>query len=498
MAQLAAALARSAALSLLSTPVIAAPPADRDWGAVLARDAQAVHDDLAANHPGQVNPLDPDFAAINERQLKIALEKARTAKSYTDYFFPLRLYVSAFNDGHLGFGALGDTPNELRWPGFATQYDGRERIVVTTDEPNQPVPRGAELVGCDGLSAAGYAEVTLGKMWGRWQLEAQRRHWGPMLFIDETSNLIPIARQCRFKVGGRNRTVTLQWRPLNVSRVGQLLESTSSTVRRAFGIRTAAGGLQWISAPSFSGDPGSRAAKALPPLVARLKAERLQLLAARAIVLDVRGNGGGTSDWPRQMAEALWGQVALAGLKGEEVHVDWRASPANLVAITTAYDERRGTDGFSPESDLWFRSVIGGLGMAIARKQPLWRHVDLDGSASAPPSPPQAPLSVPLSRPVFILTDSSCASACLDAVDLWTALGAIHVGRATSADTLYMEIRSRTLPSGLTSISVPMKVYRGRKRGSNQPAVPRFLFDGDLEDTPALERWISTLVSQRR
>lgn len=488
----------AAAAMVLATPALAAPPAERDWGAALAADAQALHDDIAENHPGPVNPLDPGFAAINDRQLAIALARAKTARTYADYFFPLRVYVSAFNDGHLGFGALGDTPNDLRWPGFATRYDGRGKIVVTTSELNQPVPRGAELVGCDGMSAERYAEATLGTMWGRWQLEAQRRQWGSMLFIDESSNLIPTARQCTFRVGGKARKVALDWRPLALSRMAELSGLGSGKTRRSFGIRAAGTGVQWISIPSFDGESGSSAVQALPPMIARLKTERQQLLAAPAIVFDLRGNGGGTSDWSRQIADVLWGSAAIAALQGDDVQVDWRASPANLASIAKAYADRSGGAGFSPEVDSWFRSVIGGLGMAVARRQSLWRHVDLDAAAASPAATTRSPAGPPLGKPVYVLTDSSCASACLDAVDLWTALGAIQIGRPTGADTLYMEIRRRTLPSGITSISVPMKVYRGRTRGSNQPAVPRFLFAGDIDDTPALERWVATLASQRR
>lgn len=490
-------MAGSAAL-VLAAPVLADPPAERDWGAALAADAKALHDDIAANHPGPVNPLDPGFAATNDRQLAIALERAKSARSYADYYFPLRIYVSAFNDGHLGFGARGDTPNEVSWPGFATQYDGRGRIVVATAEPGQPVPSGAELVGCDGMTAERYAEATLGTMWGRWQLEAQRQRWGALLFIDESSKLVPVARQCSFKVGGRIRNVALHWRSLPPARVGELIGKMRRASDRPFGLRETAGRVQWISVPSFNGDSESAAAKALPSLIARLRTERERLLASPAIVLDLRGNGGGSSDWSRQMADALWGPAALAALKGDEVHVDWRASPANLITIASAYEERRGTEGFSPEADTWFRSVIGGLGMAVARRQALWRHVDVD-AAAAPPAPAvaAAPTPAPLPHPVYVLTDASCASACLDAVDLWTSLGAIQIGRPTSADTLYMEIRDRTLPSGLTSISVPMKVYRGRKRGSNEPAIPRFRFPGDIDDTQALERWVPSLAGVR-
>jgi hypothetical protein len=43
-------------LLLFSTVPLAAKPAERDWSATLRQDAQALHDDIAANHPGPVNP----------------------------------------------------------------------------------------------------------------------------------------------------------------------------------------------------------------------------------------------------------------------------------------------------------------------------------------------------------------------------------------------------------------------------------------------------------
>lgn len=479
-------------------------PKERDWAKALAEDAKALHDDIAANHPGTVNALDPDFAANNDRQLAVALERAKSAKSYGDYFFPLRQYVSSFNDAHMSFGAWGDTPNNFRWPGFATHYDGTGAIVVAIAEPGATVPKDARLIGCDGMTAAQYSEATLGKMWGNWSLEAQRLARGRSLFLDESSGIIPIAKRCSFQVGRTRKTVELTWRPLTMDRLSDVFKGLSNSQRQDFSARTLTDGTRWLTMPSFNGNPGSDAVKALPGMIDVIKRDRADFAASPAIVLDLRGNGGGTSDWSRQIAVALWGKAAIDSLPpGPEVHVDWRASPANLIAIASAYGERRGSDGFSLETDSWYRSTIAGLGVAIARKQALWRHVSFDAEAGGPPlaSNGNERTAKPLPRlsgPVYVLTDFVCMSACLDALDLWTALGAVQIGRATGADTLYMENRQYKLPSGITGGSMPMKVYRGRKRGSNVPAVPTHGFAGDIGDTKALEQWVLTLPERRR
>ncbi len=497
-------LSASIAILLLASGASAQQAKQRDWAKLLAEDTQALHDDIAANHPGSVNALDPGFATNNDRQLAIALDRAKAAKSYADYFFPLRIYVSSFNDGHMSFGAFGATPNDFQWPGFATEYDGSDSIVVATEEPGAPVPKGARLVACDGMSAARHAEATLGKMWGNWSLESQRKARGWQLFLDESSGLIPRAKQCTFRIGKVTKTVALTWRPLPIDRVGELANRLMRFERRRFSARSLGDGTRWYAMPSFDGSPGSDAVKTLPGMIKAMEDERPALARAPATVLDLRGNGGGTSDWSQQIAVALWGEAAIDALpSGPEVHVDWRASPANLAGIATAYAARRGSGGFSTETDNWYRSAIAGLGVAIARKHTLWRHVDFDADANRSPSTAKAnersakPLPG-LSGPVYVLTDFVCMSACLDALDLWTALGAVQIGRATGADTLYMENRRYELPSGITGGSMPMKVYRGRQRGSNEPAVPVHRFAGDIGDTKALEQWVGTLPERRR
>jgi hypothetical protein len=98
--------------------------------------------------------------------------------------------------------------------------------------------------------------------------------------------------------------------------------------------------------------------------------------------------------------------------------------------------------------------------------------------------------------PVLVITDPGCGSACLDAADLWLALGAVHVGQETSADTIYMDARKDALPSGIGRAIVPMKVYRGRKRGSNVPLTPAYVYRDSLADTQRLEVWVEDVVQQ--
>lgn len=55
-------------LAVLALPLLIAAAAspERDWATVVRTNAQAFHDDIAANHPGPVNRLDPGFAVRND------------------------------------------------------------------------------------------------------------------------------------------------------------------------------------------------------------------------------------------------------------------------------------------------------------------------------------------------------------------------------------------------------------------------------------------------
>jgi len=96
-----------------------------------------------------------------------------------------------------------------------------------------------------------------------------------------------------------------------------------------------------------------------------------------------------------------------------------------------------------------------------------------------------------------VITDPNCMSACLDAVDLWTSMGAVTAGLETGADTTYMEVRQVKLPAGIGGFSLPMKVFSGRPRGSNQPVSPKYRFDGDIADTVLLQNWVAGLPKRK-
>ena len=465
-------------------PPVATPA---DWGQALGEDARAFHDLIADSHPGPVDVENPGFGALLAGGLRTALDRAQTADSYADWYFALQEFSSSFDDGHLSLGDFQPMGHvwTSQWPGFLTGLssgaDGEQHRVVFNRDPDAP-PVGAVLVSCDGRPAAALAEEMAGRAAGRWSLASRRMAYAPTVFIDQTNPYVRRPEQCLFAVDGSERTFDLVWRDLPAEVRDEGFAAARSPRHTApIALRTWGRGF-WVELGGFDGDPDSADGVRLTPLKAEIATRTDEIRTAPAVVFDLRGNRGGSSAWLRAMAETLWGEDWVEAHAPQSSGVEWRASAGNLATIE-GYKAELGGD---PDIMKWLVRITDGLTEAQAAGRELWLQADDD-------APTIAPAATPMQARTWVLTDYGCASACLDAVDLLKALGAVQIGQETSADTVYMEIRSQPLPSGRATARVPMKVYRGRARGNNETAVPVHAWTGALSDTAGIEAWVAQL-----
>lgn len=486
----------AAAAAILATAAGAQPAPD--WKTALVRDAQALHDTFLDSHPGAVDRENPGFKTALEGGLARAKSRAASVESYAGYRWAMLEYVAGFNDGHVGLGETKAAPKiPLAWPGFLTQERaGRQVVALKADVGGAP-PVGAQLLSCDGKPAAQLLEENVGPYRGLWKLESQRARQAWRLFLDAGNPFARRPSQCLFEEGGRERPYTLVWSPLSQQEFEAHAKTVSATFRTSVEMRPFGDGGLWVSAGTFTSDGASEDGKKLEALVSRLNKDRAALAAADVIVLDVRGNGGGSSRWGQRIAAAIWGEANAAAAAPQSGGVDWRASDANIAAL----DAYKAKPGAGMVMRVWAGNASAGMRKAKASGQALWRETapmgGLFGGGGRKGASAIDPAKFNTRAPVYVLTDASCASACLDALDVWRKLGAIHVGRETSADSLYMEVRQQALPSGYSTVSVPMKVYRGRARGLNEPYRPVHRIEAPMSDTPAVEAAVLALAQTR-
>jgi uncharacterized Ntn-hydrolase superfamily protein len=438
------------------------------WGELAVRDLEAMRKAILDNHPGPVDPLNPGFRKWLDEGYEQALAKAREARTFGGYASALEFYGAGFRDGHLNSGVMLD-PVELWWPRFIVRLrNNRYVVAAVADEKDTSLPPvNAELLECDGRSARTMVEQDL---WPYAQGPMIESAWPIVaadLLIDRGNPWVPRAKTCRFQIGSETKEMRIRYTRGNDRAI-------SEAARRAFvplaplpPVRTVGKGL-WVSIPAFQG-----ADERLTELVAKAPEWRN----AEFVVFDVRSNGGGNSRWGSQIIEGLYGapfvRYAIEPHFAKQV-VDWRTSKENIEHVR----------GFGPG----FEGVVEGMEKAASEGRALWRR-----PAEAPDQPPAAE---PLFKgKVVLLTDRRCASACFDFADLVRLLpNAIHAGLPTSADSVYMEVRPVDLPSGVGRLGLPVKVYRDRPRGHNEPYVPHKTYEGDINDTAAVEQWVLGLL----
>lgn len=462
-------MARWFVLLLAALLLGAAPP--ENWAALAGRDLETIHRTLADNHPGAVNADDPGFARWLDRGYAEARRRAAGARTYADYVRALRFYVAGFRDGHTQL-ALEPRGGRI-WPGLlvARAEDGAIRVAAA--DPGSAAPEGSRLIACDGKSAERMIDAEIAPYYANPAIPASRDAAIFRLFVRSDSDT-RLPRLCSFDRGGRRIEGQLRWRPAEGDAYKAAFEHAYPSVAPAMGVRQV-DGIWLVSIPSFGDEAGlGRLLTELGKHVAELR--------TGTVVLDMRGNGGGNSFWGVRIAAMLWDWPLVTRVtSGFDTRQDFRASPA--VRASAAANAAR-----SPSNSYWAKSVAA-IDAAIAAGRPY-------APAGEPPAAPTGPApESPLEGKVYLLTDGICASACLDFADLVLRLPNVtHIGRTTSADAIYMDLAQPVpLPSGLGKLYYPMKLYRYRARGHNQPYVPAITWPGGPMRDEAVIAWVRTL-----
>lgn len=473
---------------------VAEVAAPADYGQALREDATAFHAAIAGSHPGPVDPENPGFRALLDGGLRTALDRAETAQTYEDWFFALQAYSASFDDGHLGLSRYAPMGHEWRrrWPGFLTVLRGEHAEVAFSQGGERP-PMGARLISCDGRDAGALAAELLGQGAGRWSLRSRRVAQSASLFVDAYDPYVTLPESCVFEADGQRRSWDLSWAPMSDAEADEAFAAASSPRHTTgVGLRAIDGGY-WIEMGSFEPDASTGDGMRLTALHEQVVANADAIRAAEVVVFDLRGNNGGSSTWSSEIANVLWGEAWIGDRSEGSEAVDWRVSTANHAAVVEYEQMFAG----NPEIAEYLGLMVTGLAEAMARGDTLWRQPDLsddDGTAATP----EAPATTAMRARTYVLTDYGCASACLDAVDVLMAAGAVPIGQETSADTLYMETRTEMLPSGRAQVHLPMKVYRGRARGNNETVVPAHVWTGEMSDTAGLEAWVAQIDAAAR
>lgn len=449
----------------------ATPTTPDEWRAVAQADVNEAYQAFVANHPGMYDAANPSFASTLAQARDEGLAAAAQAGNKAGYERSLAIFSSVLSDGHAQVGLPGNSGATQQltrhWPGFAALWRDHQLFVVTP-EPDAPLAN-ATIVACDGLETGAFLRDRLRTRYfraneaGQWWVGPSRLFWS----IGEPAPDQP--RRCTFRTAdGQDTERDIDWRPASPED-RSFYSAKVFPVAESIGLHEPRPGVFVIGLGDFQPDEEGRAA--YRQLFERLAARRDELKQARAVVLDLRGNQGGSSQWSHEVAKILWGEDAVESRIPRIIGIDWRTSEGNIAYIrgqVAVWRER----GMTELADDW-TNVAEQMEAAAARGEPLWRD------ASARPDGPTVPLDSDFDTPVYVINWGQCASACLDANDYFDLFdNTKRIGSPTSADSTYMEVRVAPLTSGQGVVVIPNKTWVGRKRGWGEVYEPDIPMNG--------------------
>jgi len=449
----------------------------QDWKALTRTDLDAAAALIRDNHPAMVPAIgDKAFVARFGASLAKARGRIDKVEDADGMAAVLRGFAAGLGDDHIAWGPK-DGPPIKAWPGFMVARKGPDLAVTVTSDGAPPI--GARLLDCDGVAAR---ELLLRRTISHVtnpDVEAQLVINSIWTLLDDGDPFIPRPKTCRFDVEGQVIQQTLAYQPVTPEIFGKIRDGRRMFGHAGFGLRQV-GQAWWVGVESFD--------QRAPAVIAEAQAKQAALRAAPLVVIDLRGNGGGSSLFGDELAAIVLGYEPVRALKlsGGPVKICpaiWRASPGNRASLEI-YAQR------FPDQAAYWRGEGQRMDAALAARQPLTGSAEGCQVGERKGPPPPHPL---FAGKLVVITDAACFSSCPMVVKRLKDLGAIQVGQATNAPTRYMEVRVVDLPSGQGRFTTLQKAAMSSPPmiGPYAPDIP---FPGDIADTQALEAWIPTVA----
>ena len=462
------------------------------WSTVAQQDLAHIYQTVKQNHPGYLDKENPYFKDWLEQGYVKGQQAATTADSLEDVMSILKTYVAGFADGHFSIW-FDYQPVYKKWAGLIIAKQGGDYRVIFSDENwSQPLPpKLSTLVSCDGRVVEKImAEDILKSRFSNLTLNYPKVRYASRLLVDDGIGERQHFKSCQFKVNNIKQSVVMKWQNISATALALKTQKQFASSRQ-YSIEEFSNDKYWVSLPKFY--PNEQEQKKLEKVINSIKKVNDT---ASLVVLDVRGNGGGNSQWGVEVAKALYGEHFIESFQKafpDTSYALWRASQGNHHYMETQIlplVEKQ----FGKESDTFelFSGVANHMKQAISNKIDFVRQNE---EIVTKKTKILFNMKNPIAANVVLLTDSSCGSACLDFADLMLKLpNVVHMGQETGADTVYMDIRTLDLPSGLGQYSLAQKVYRDRLRKHNESYVPEYQYKGDISNTPPVNSWLQAII----
>lgn len=407
----------------------------------LISDLKFIHQQLSENSANI--RYSTETAKQSAAALEVGLAAANKCQEENDYIRGIGRYVASYRDPHLRVKVKDSKP---KGTGLLVRKlnDG---YFVFASIPDIIHPKGVrigdELISCQSKPTLNILENEILPFDSYFDKEAALyRNAYKVFFRTDVNEGDEIS--CRFRREQKIFEEKLRWQ--SVLDPNTALLPLKKTLTRAMYKFERIDGVPWVTLGSLSPQT-TEEIRSLVEFVEDAK----KLPAEKKVVLDLRGNGGGNSDWGDRWLKNLIGYVPK---ENREILV-W-ASKDNVNHFVDA-SEKYSKDLPPQEKKSWeeFSACLKSKSDAFLECDSKVERAEIE-----------AVQPTGFAGRIIILTDAGCFSSCEDFIVRLRLSGfATQVGIATDASTIFGDIRRARTPSGLAEFSIPEKVFLGEGMG---------------------------------
>lgn len=446
------------------------------WKEMAQRDIDFTAKELRTLYISAVFPDPESFEQRITASYDIAKKEAMQVTDFGGYRAAVSHFVSSMNDAHVSVG-FRLTQTNFSWPGFMAVYQ-RGRFLTIASE-SSAIKDGLEITACDSIPMAEWSRRFAVYDGGAPGLESTNYLMARSIFADRGNPFVQRPAMCTID----GHSVTLAWRPISSGDYFNKIKAQRSTRSRAAAITPFGENGAWVRMGYFYPN-NKKEAEAFHQLIADAPGLRRK----NVIVLDVRGNGGGSYHWPMGFLRGLYGQAYIDYFaRARLAIVPVSRAHTRVVDLFAKYSTTNDEFNAPADTAVQWDPDDSGLKRATASGLPYFRPSKDLPKAPTGPTPPNPVLSK-----VYVLTDSHCASVCISFLDETMRLpGVIQIGRESGVDSRTGTPMDIELPSGNGEITLAVMTRDGRERDDNVPHRPTHEFQGDITDDLAVQQWIA-------
>lgn len=466
-------------------------PADANpWRTMLEQDFAFTRKTLEEKYIYAVYPGESGWTERYGPAAKQGLDAIASVKDFNGYRAVLSRFISTFQDPHLTIRFDLQAAN-VQWPRFIASYSAGRYIVDKSQVST--VKAGDQITSCDGKPLNALADELALLEGFPPGVEVTRARLAPRVFADIGNPFFKRPETCR--IGAAD--ITLDWTRIPAEGLAVVRGVAPAIADVPVGLSPFGKNGAWIRLPLMS-PRNQQDADAYHDVMKQADVLRGKDI----IVFDVRGNGGGPYDWFVAILKSIYGETyasyyARERLRIEPVFVasEFDGLPAGPTATqkpatpppADPYKTPRDVELYALLDDIKEVTLPSGRKIAVMSTKDPKR---IERPAGAPPANP-------VKAQVFVLTDYGCGSACTSFVDEMLQFpGVKQIGLETGVDMRSGTPISHRLPSGLGGINVASMVRDKRVRGENVQHVPSIRYDGDINDTAAVQKWVLETVAR--